>query len=59
MSDKKQRTFLFVDGSNLYAGQYKLFGPNKYLDFSEFIRQIELKLKVEFDKIYYCITFIY
>ncbi len=53
MSDKKQRTFLFVDGSNLYAGQYKLFGPNKYLDFSEFIRQIELKLKVEFDKIYF------
>ena len=53
MSDKKQRTFLFVDGSNLYAGQYKLFGPKKYLDFSEFIRQIELKLKVEFDKIYF------
>lgn len=28
--------YLFVDGSNLYAGQYKLFGPDKYLDFGTF-----------------------
>jgi len=51
LNTKKQRTFLFVDGSNLYAGQYELFGPKKYLDFSLFIKQIETKLKVRFNKI--------
>ncbi|EKD80061.1 MAG: hypothetical protein ACD_40C00213G0045 [uncultured bacterium] len=29
-----RKTFLFVDGSNLYGSQYELFGPDKYLDFS-------------------------
>jgi hypothetical protein len=28
------KTFLFIDGTNLYAGQYELFGPKKYLVFS-------------------------
>jgi len=50
---KKKNTYLFVDGSNLYGAQYELFGPDQYLDFSKFIRQIELQLKVEFDKIYF------
>ncbi len=27
---KKKKTYLFIDGTNLYAGQYKLLGPNKY-----------------------------
>jgi len=47
------RTFLFVDGTNLYAGQYQLFGPRNYLDFSLFIKEIESKLGVSFDKIYF------
>ena len=29
----KIKTYLFIDGSNLYAGQYDLFGPENYLDF--------------------------
>lgn len=39
----KNKTYLFIDGTNLYAGQYELFGPDKYLDFSKFIKQIENK----------------
>ena len=54
---KKKNAYLFIDGANLYAGQYKLFGLDKYLDFYEFIRQIELKFKVKFDKIVLCLLF--
>lgn len=49
----KTKTYLFIDGSNLYAGQYNLFGPKNYLDFSGFISQVGKKLKVEFNKIYF------
>lgn len=45
--------YLFIDGSNLYGGQYELFGPKKYLDFSKFIKKVEKKLKITFDKIYF------
>lgn len=50
---KTDKAFLFVDGTNLYAGQYELFGPNKYLDFSLFIKEIESRLGTIFDKIYF------
>lgn len=53
MTEKKARTYLFVDGSNLYAGQYQLFGPDHYLNFSEFIRNVEANLKINFNKIYF------
>lgn len=45
--------YLFVDGSNLYAGQYELFGPDKYLDFCDFVKNIEVTLQVSFKKIYF------
>lgn len=48
-----KKTYLFIDGSNLYAGQYELFGPNKYLSFPNFISQVEKKLKIKFTKIYF------
>ena len=51
--DMRKKTYLFIDGSNLYAGQYELFGPSAYLDFSKFIFIIEKKLKTSFDKIYF------
>ena len=38
------KTFLFIDGTNLYAAQYKLFGPKMYLDFPSFIKEIENKI---------------
>lgn len=47
------KTYLFVDGTNLYAAQYELFGPNEYLDFGLFIIEIELKLNIKFSKIYF------
>lgn len=47
------KTFLFVDGSNLYSGQYKLFGPKKYLNFEKFVELVENKLKIKFDQIYF------
>ena len=47
------KTFLFIDGTNLYAGQHELFGPRKYLKFNVFIKEIEKKLKIKFDKIYF------
>jgi hypothetical protein len=46
-------SYLFVDGSNLYAGQYELFGPKKYLDFSKYIKSVENSLKIKFEKIYF------
>ncbi|GAB4218860.1 MAG: hypothetical protein Fur009_2090 [Candidatus Microgenomates bacterium] len=48
-----KNTFLFIDGSNLYSGQFELFGPKKYLNFSQFIREIEKNLKISFLKIYF------
>lgn len=46
-------SYLFVDGSNLYAGQYELFGPKRYLDFSKYINSVENSLKIKFEKIYF------
>lgn len=46
-------TYLFIDGSNLYASQYELFGPSEYLYFPAFLKQIESKLRVVFDRIYF------
>ncbi|MCJ7804157.1 NYN domain-containing protein [Patescibacteria group bacterium] len=47
------KTYLFIDGTNLYASQYELLGPQKYLNFSKFIEEIEKKIKVKFNKIYF------
>ncbi len=48
-----KKTYLFVDGSNLYGSQFNLFGPNKILAFDKFIDRIEKYLKLIFDKIYF------
>lgn len=50
---QKRKSFLFIDGTNLYAGQYQLFGPDEYLDFPSFITAIEEELGLKFDKIYF------
>ncbi len=49
----KKRTILFVDGTNLYAGQYELFGPKKYLNFKELITFLEKNVKVSFNHVYF------
>jgi len=49
------RRYLFVDGTNFYAGQYELFGPKRYIVFSDFIEQLESALNRKFDKVFfYC-----
>ena len=48
-----KKTYLFIDGTNLYAGQYELFGPKAYLNFSKLIKETEKKLDITFEKIYF------
>lgn len=48
-----KKTYLFVDGSNLYGSQYELYGPGQYLSFSELIKQVESNLSISFSKIYF------
>lgn len=53
MKKMRKKAFLFIDGSNLYAAQYDLFGPKKYLNFSCFIQKVEDELKIKFGKMYF------
>ena len=48
---------LFIDGSNLYAGQYELFGPNYFLNGDKFIKKIENSLGIKLDRIYVYASF--
>ena len=50
---RKRIAHLFIDGTNLYAAQYELFGPKKYLDFIKLIKELEKEIKVKFGKIYF------
>jgi uncharacterized LabA/DUF88 family protein len=49
----KKKAFLFIDGSNLYAAQFELFGPKQYLYFPSFISLIEKRLSIRFSKIFF------
>lgn len=46
-----KKTFLYIDGTNLFAGQNELFGPKKYLSFQFLIKEINKLVKV--DHIYF------
>jgi uncharacterized LabA/DUF88 family protein len=50
---KSNKVFLFIDGSNLYGSQFALFGPDKILDFKDFIKKTEKNLKEKYDRIYF------
>lgn len=41
------RTYLFIDGTNLFAGQRELFGPKDQLDFQAFLKQINKIVKID------------
>ena len=41
MSQKTRKSCFYIDGTNLFAGQNELFGPNKYLSFSYLIKEIK------------------
>lgn len=45
------KTILFIDGTNLFAGQNELFGPKKYISFEFLIEEIN-KL-VQIDEVYF------
>lgn len=47
------KNYLFIDGTNLYASQYELFGPDSILSFPEFIKTLEQNIKQSFLKIYF------
>ncbi len=39
-------TYLFIDGSNLYASQYDLVGPKRFIHFPTLIANLEKKLHI-------------
>ena len=45
--------YLFIDGSNLYASQFNLVGPEKYIHFPTFVTSLEKKLHIIFNVIYF------
>jgi len=47
----KEKTFLYIDGTNLFAGQNELFGPKKYLSFKFLVKEIGKFVKI--DQIYF------
>lgn len=38
---RKKKTNLYIDGTNLFAGQHELFGPKKHLSFIFLIQEIQ------------------
>ena len=53
MKTNYHNTFLFIDGTNLYASQFKIFGPENFLNFQTFIEILENKNNIKFDQIYF------
>lgn len=47
----KERINLYIDGTNLFAGQNELFGPKKHLSFEFLIKEINKLVRV--DEIYF------
>ena len=47
----KKKTHFYIDGTNLFAGQHELFGPNKLLSFGFLIQ--EIKKLVPIDNIFF------
>ena len=47
----KEKTFLYIDGTNLFAGQNELFGPKKYLSFKFLVKEISKFVKI--DQVYF------
>jgi len=41
-----KKTNLYIDGTNLFAGQNDLFGPRQYLDFAYLIKEIKKLVKI-------------
>ena len=46
MKKMKKTTNLYIDGTNLFAGQNDLFGPRRILDFAYLIKEIKKLVKI-------------
>jgi len=53
MKKTQKTTYLFIDGTNLYASQFKIFGPRNYLNFAKLIKHLEEKLTLKFRQIHF------
>lgn len=42
-----RKTYLYIDGTNLFAGQDELFGPDKHLSFTYLLKEIQKLIKVD------------
>lgn len=51
-----EKTYLYIDGTNLFAGQYDLFGPRETLDFLSLIKEIKKLFPIK--KIYFYASYI-
>ncbi|PIP52310.1 hypothetical protein COX59_00440 [Candidatus Beckwithbacteria bacterium CG_4_10_14_0_2_um_filter_47_25] len=51
MKKIKKTTNLYIDGTNLFAGQNDLFGPRRHLDFAYLIK--EIKKITSIDKVFF------
>lgn len=56
MTDKKTRFSLYIDGTNLFAGQNQLFGPKNYLRFSDLL--VEIRKIYPVHNIYFYATYL-
>lgn len=46
-----KKTYFYVDGTNLFAGQNELFGPKKHISFKFLIKEINKLVKI--DEVYF------
>ena len=51
-----RKTYLYIDGTNLFAGQNELFGPKKYISFKQFVAELNKIIKI--DKIYFYASYL-
>ena len=46
LKQSKPKTILYIDGTNLFAGQNELFGPKRHLSFEFLIKEINKLIKI-------------
>lgn len=49
----QEKTYLYIDGTNLFAGQNELFGPKKFLPFTALLKEINHLFRVD-RSYFYC-----
>ncbi|MDP3724177.1 MAG: NYN domain-containing protein [bacterium] len=52
MPTSTRKTYLYIDGTSLFAGQYELFGPKHYLSFSFLLKEIKRLFPIDYTYFY-------